>query len=57
MPLMHSETLADHDLLDEIIGKLMAEGDEQAKHFAMLKKFAVEHREPVAKFGRYPTRN
>jgi hypothetical protein len=28
MPLMHSETLADHDLLGEIIDKLMAEGEE-----------------------------
>lgn len=31
--------------------------DSRLKTAEILKKFAVEHLEPVKKFGRYPTRN
>jgi uncharacterized protein (DUF924 family) len=42
MPLMHSESLGDHDLF------LCVHGDNQD---------AREHREIIARFGRYPHRN
>ena len=42
MPLMHSEALGDHELF------LRVHGDN---------KYAREHREIVARFGRYPHRN
>jgi uncharacterized protein (DUF924 family) len=42
MPLMHSESPGDHDLF------LRAHGDNE---------FAREHREIIARFGRYPHRN
>jgi uncharacterized protein (DUF924 family) len=42
MPLMHSESLGDHDLF------LRAHGDNES---------AREHREIIARFGRYPHRN
>ena len=31
--------------------------DSRVKGLKMLEKFAVEHFEPIQKFGRYPTRN
>jgi uncharacterized protein (DUF924 family) len=47
MPLMHSEVLADHDLLKEIYDK-----------FDMPNRaFADEHRQCIATFGRFPYRN
>jgi uncharacterized protein (DUF924 family) len=43
MPLMHSESLSDHDLLRECgLGNT---------------RYALEHREIIARFGRYPHRN
>jgi uncharacterized protein (DUF924 family) len=43
MPLMHSEALSDHDLLLE-----QGHGDN---------RYAQEHREIIARFGRFPHRN
>jgi uncharacterized protein (DUF924 family) len=43
MPLMHSEALSDHDLLLE-----QGHGDS---------RYAQEHREIIARFGRFPHRN
>jgi uncharacterized protein (DUF924 family) len=43
MPLMHSESLSDHDLLRE-----RGLGDT---------RYALQHREIIARFGRYPHRN
>ena len=43
MPLMHSEALTDHDLLLE-----QGYGDN---------RYAQEHREIIARFGRFPHRN
>jgi uncharacterized protein (DUF924 family) len=43
MPLMHSEALSDHDLLCE-----RGHGDN---------RYARQHREIIARFGRYPHRN
>jgi uncharacterized protein (DUF924 family) len=48
MPLMHSEVLADQELSVKVFGDL-AGGDNL--------KYAVEHRDIVAKFGRFPHRN
>jgi uncharacterized protein (DUF924 family) len=43
MPLMHSESLSDHDLLSE-----RGRGDDP---------YELQHREIIARFGRYPHRN
>ena len=63
MPLMHSEDLEAHHLLDEILAEYgkhvrALEGIEGSKMFldAQLKA-AKEHREILEKFGRYPHRN
>ena len=46
MPLMHSEALSDHDLLLELLEQ--GYGDN---------RYAQEHREIIARFGRFPHRN
>ena len=43
MPLMHSESLSDHDLLRE-----RGRGNN---------RYSLQHREIIARFGRYPHRN
>ena len=43
MPLMHSESLSNHDLLRE-----RGRGNDS---------YALQHREIIARFGRYPHRN
>lgn len=48
MPLMHSEVLADQERCVDLFKSL---GDEEAL------KYAVEHRDIVARFGRFPHRN
>lgn len=48
MPLMHSESLADQELLLTLL-------DEAAEPDTY--KFAVIHRDIIARFGRYPHRN
>jgi len=48
MPLMHSETLADQDLCVSLFEE---HGDDEAL------KYAVQHRDVIARFGRYPHRN
>ncbi|HEY4585558.1 MAG TPA: DUF924 family protein [Brevundimonas sp.] len=48
MPLMHSESLEDQDLLLTLL-------DEAAE--AQTYKFAVIHRDIIARFGRFPHRN
>jgi uncharacterized protein (DUF924 family) len=60
MPLMHSEDVNDHKLLDELFQEVEVEveGDESAK--ACLTRTKGEektHREIIEKFGRYPHRN
>ncbi|CAK9783615.1 DUF924-domain-containing protein [Cutaneotrichosporon oleaginosum] len=51
MPYMHSEALADQDAAVELFrrlgGPMQAEAD----------RFAVEHRDIIAKYGRFPHRN
>ena len=48
MPLMHSEVLADQELCVSLFKSLE---DEQSLHYA------VEHRDTIARFGRFPHRN
>ena len=48
MPFQHSETLADQELCCALF-KAMGNADNE--------KFAVEHRDIVAKYGRFPHRN
>ncbi|PSM16776.1 DUF924 family protein [Nitratireductor sp. StC3] len=48
MPLMHSEVLADQELSVKLFRDL---GNENSL------KFAIEHRDIVARFGRFPHRN
>lgn len=48
MPLMHSEALGDQDRAVELFTAL---GNENAR------KYAVEHRDIIARFGRFPHRN
>ena len=51
--MTHSETLANHDLLNERY-KLLdpAHGDT----VALIQAFADDHRKAIARFGRYPHR-
>ncbi len=48
MPLMHSETLADQELLLTLLDQ-----DTEAETY----RFAVIHRDIIARFGRFPHRN
>ena len=48
MPFQHSEALADQDLCCALFAAF--EDDETMKH-------AIEHRDIVARFGRFPHRN
>ncbi|KFB11243.1 DUF924 family protein [Nitratireductor basaltis] len=48
MPLMHSEAMGDQDRAVELFTAL---GNENAR------KYAVEHRDIIARFGRFPHRN
>jgi len=62
MPLMHSEKLEQHDQAlqysDEMSSDVASKGDEEAvKFIEMQRKFEMEHRDIIAKFGHYPYRN
>lgn len=54
MPLMHSESIEVHKKSLEIFGEL-ARGAPSS--FALTYDFAVQHRDIIARFGRYPHRN
>ena len=53
MPLMHAEDIASQDRGIECFTKLAGE----APHFAAVVKYAHQHRDIVARFGRFPHRN
>jgi uncharacterized protein (DUF924 family) len=62
MPLMHSESKADHvkfvQLLKEFQADLEAKGDaESVKYLADMQNFEETHKKIVDQFGRYPYRN
>ena len=58
LPLMHSEAVADHDLMQEKLEDMEKEGDDEAKEYlGTLKAFEGRHRVILERFGRYPHRN
>ncbi|KAL8863100.1 MAG: hypothetical protein Q9178_000474 [Gyalolechia marmorata] len=62
LPLMHSETLSDHDLMFQKLERMRVEaetrGDEAGKEFVgTLLEFEKTHRVILERFGRYPHRN
>ena len=62
MPLMHSESLADHQLLSQEMNDLKsgleAKGDEKAAQYVgQTLSFEKRHVDILDKFGRYPHRN
>jgi uncharacterized protein (DUF924 family) len=56
MPLMHSEDLADHDI---IVNKLKQklENLPENHHLGGVLQYELAHRTVIEKFGRYPHRN
>jgi uncharacterized protein (DUF924 family) len=62
MPLMHSESLVDHQLYNQIMqewkSKLEAEGDQAgAQYVGQSLSFEARHLDILKKFARYPYRN
>lgn len=59
MPLMHSETLADHDLAVQTFGALVSQtaGTERASNYENALAYEHKHRDIIVQFGRYPHRN
>jgi uncharacterized protein (DUF924 family) len=58
LPLMHSEDLDVQDRCVELFRALVnAVGDEQGARFENNLKYAIAHRDIVAKWGRFPHRN
>lgn len=53
MPLMHSESLEDQELCVQLFTEL----SKQNSMFDVNVKFAIDHRDIVKKFGRFPHRN
>lgn len=58
LPFEHSEELADQDRSVALFSELVAEVPEMLREtFAGFVDYAVQHREVVAQFGRFPHRN
>lgn len=61
MPLMHSESLPDHDLALRKFGDIVTEAAQTDSHrigyHRQALSYAHKHRDIVARFGRYPHRN
>lgn len=61
MPLMHSESLPDHDggmtLFSALVDEAVAMGSQRVANYENGLKFAGMHRDIVERFGRYPHRN
>lgn len=58
MPLMHSESLADQDRCVELFRELHDTAPPAAKEIlAGNIAFAIKHRDVIARFGRFPSRN
>ena len=62
MPLMHSESLADHELFNQIMeelkSKLELEGDQEAAQYVEQSlSFEARHLDILKQFARYPYRN
>jgi len=58
MPLMHSESLEHHKLLESILRTRLGSAGEDVKgNLEFMISFALSHKEVIEKFGRYPHRN
>jgi len=59
MPLMHSEDLQDHRLLQSKYDAALEEAtsEEEKKCIQQGKDFGIKHQKVLEKFGRYPSRN
>ena len=59
LPLMHSESLANHDLGLEVVDWALGGGvpEHLHVHFVNTQQFLGNHREVIERFGRYPHRN
>lgn len=58
LPLSHSENLQHQDQAVSLFEQLVADAEEATREFADYSlKSAVEHREQIREFGRYPYRN
>lgn len=57
MPLMHAENLALHDRLTQAIESLCADFPHQQDFLDGMRQAAIEHRDIIIRFGRYPHRN
>ncbi|MCB9765707.1 MAG: DUF924 domain-containing protein [Alphaproteobacteria bacterium] len=58
MPLEHSEALADHDLLQTLFDRLIADAPAHLRgKLEGYKAYADQHRDIIVRFGRYPHRN
>lgn len=58
MPLMHSEEISDQEHCVTAMERLLARSGQNARGLAgAFVKFAISHRDIVARFGRFPHRN
>jgi uncharacterized protein (DUF924 family) len=57
-PLMHSEELSDHELAVNVLDVSLEKVPPHLReHFENTKKFEMDHKKVVDRFGRYPHRN
>lgn len=56
-PLIHSESLADHELLGSLIQVMADNCPEDLVSLLCPRKSAADHIEVIRRFGRYPSRN
>ena len=62
MPLMHSEDINDHHLMNDALKRMIAHEEETGNTAVVgttqyFVKFLKDHSDVVERFGRYPTRN
>ena len=57
LPLIHSESLADHELLDSLIQVMIDNCPENLVSLLCPRKSAADHIEVIRRFGRFPSRN
>jgi len=55
--LMHSENLSDHEVCLELLDWAVAEAPEMNDWWDQQRPFALDHKEVIDRFGRYPHRN
>ena len=57
MPLLHSEDLADHELLASLFDVMSSNCPEDLISYLCSRKYATDHIEVIRRFGRFPSRN